>query len=43
MQDAKNYRHYAEECERLTKTMPEESRRTLLEIAGRLASVGGRS
>ena len=33
MQDAKNYRHYAEECERLAKSMPEESRCTLLEIA----------
>jgi hypothetical protein len=33
MQDAENYRHYAEECERLAKTMPDESRRTLLEIA----------
>ena len=29
----RNYRHYAEECERLAKTMPDESRRTLLEIA----------
>jgi hypothetical protein len=34
MQDAKNYRHYAEECERLAKTMPDESRRTLREIVG---------
>jgi hypothetical protein len=33
MQDAKDYRHYAEECERLAKTMPGESRRTLFEIA----------
>jgi hypothetical protein len=33
MQEAKNYRHYAEECERLAKTMPAEGRRTLLEIA----------
>jgi hypothetical protein len=33
MQDAKSYRHYAEECERLAKTMPGESRRTLLDIA----------
>jgi phytoene/squalene synthetase len=33
MQEAKNYRRYAEECERLAKTMPEESRRTLLKIA----------
>jgi hypothetical protein len=33
MQDAKHYRHYAEECERLAKTMPAESRHTLIEIA----------
>jgi phytoene/squalene synthetase len=33
MQDAKNYRRYAEECERLAKAMPDESRRTLLDIA----------
>jgi hypothetical protein len=33
MQDATNYRHYAKECERLAKAMPDESRRTLLEIA----------
>jgi hypothetical protein len=27
------YRRYAEECQRLAKTMPEEHRRALLEIA----------
>jgi tripartite-type tricarboxylate transporter receptor subunit TctC len=42
MQEAKNYRRYAEECERWAKTMTEESRRTL-QIADALASVGGRS
>jgi hypothetical protein len=33
MDDPATYRRYAEECQRLAKTMPEENRRMLLEIA----------
>jgi hypothetical protein len=33
MQDPVTYRRYAEESRRIAKTMPEEHRRTLLEIA----------
>jgi hypothetical protein len=33
MHDPATYRRYADECRRLAKTMPEEHRRTLLEIA----------
>ena len=33
MRDPATYRRYAEECVRLASIMPEEHRRTLLEIA----------
>jgi hypothetical protein len=33
MRDPATYRRYAEECRRLASIMPEENRRTLLEIA----------
>jgi len=33
MNDPATYRRYAEECQRLARTMPQEHRRTLLEIA----------
>jgi len=33
MQDPAKFRRYAEDCRRLAKNMPEEYRRTLLEIA----------
>jgi hypothetical protein len=33
MQDADRYRHYAEECRRLAKTMSKENAARLLEIA----------
>jgi hypothetical protein len=33
MRDPATYRRYAQECRRLASTMPQENRRTLLEIA----------
>jgi hypothetical protein len=33
MRDPATYRRYAEECRRLASIMPEEHRRTLMEIA----------
>jgi hypothetical protein len=39
MRDSSTYRRFAQECQRLANVMPEEHRRTLLEIADAWANL----